>query len=257
MPGEARDKSNIFAFMNFAGYYDYREYPGMGKVRYLLRPRARNIRITVKPPGEVEVALPAPGMLQQAETFLLARQDWVTKKLDHIRSQQMRKTVFTPDTYFSTRSHKFRMIPEKRQDIMTRVGHGKIEVYYPFEMNAEDEYLQDICRKAVAQALTIEAREHLPRRTLQLAGEHGFRVNKVSVRNNKTRWGSCSDKGNINLNVHLMRLPDDLIDHIILHELVHLVHRNHGKEFHALLEKLSPGHRAKEKRMKQYNTQVF
>ena len=64
-----------------------------------------------------------------------------------------------------------------------------------------------------------------------LAKKHGFSYNRVFVRNQKTRWGSCSAKNNINLNVNLVRLPDELIDYTILHELVHTRIKNHSQKF--------------------------
>lgn len=76
-----------------------------------------------------------------------------------------------------------------------------------------------------------EARKKLVSRLDQLSKKHGFRYNKVFLRSQKTRWGSCSEKNNINLNYNLIRLPDDLIDYILLHELVHTRIKNHGNAF--------------------------
>ena len=76
-----------------------------------------------------------------------------------------------------------------------------------------------------------EARKRLLNRLDYLSQIHGFTYNRVFVRNQKTRWGSCSGKNNINLNVSLVRLSDELIDYTILHELVHTRVKNHSKRF--------------------------
>jgi len=104
------------------------------------------------------------------------------------------------------------------------------------------------------EALRAEAKAWLIPRLEQLAGEHGFTYNRVFIKNNVSNWGSCSTKGNINLNMQLMRLPEDLRDYVILHELCHLRHLNHGAEFHALLDSLCGG-REKEfrSRLRQYH----
>ena len=110
-------------------------------------------------------------------------------------------------------------------------------------------------RKAVPdETLRAEAKAWLIPRLATLAAEHGFAYNKVFIKNNVSNWGSCSTKGNINLNMQLMRLPEELRDYVILHELCHLKQLNHGPEFHALLNNLCEG-REKELRrqLRQYH----
>lgn len=83
-----------------------------------------------------------------------------------------------------------------------------------------------------------EARKKITDRLSQLASKYGFSYNRVFIRNQKTRWGSCSAKNNINLNIKLARLPDELLDYVILHELVHTRIKNHGSQFWAELDRL-------------------
>jgi predicted metal-dependent hydrolase len=80
------------------------------------------------------------------------------------------------------------------------------------------------------------AKKVLTARLKQLAEKHGFRYGKLSIRRQRTRWGSCSVKNNISLNARLLKLPDDLVDYVILHELVHTHVHNHTKKFWAELE---------------------
>ena len=102
------------------------------------------------------------------------------------------------------------------------------------------------------EAMRAEAKRILPARLAELASLHSFKYNQVRIKHNVSNWGSCSRKGNINLNLNLVRVPEDLRDYVILHELCHLRHPNHGPEFHALLESLCPGHRQKEKELRRY-----
>ena len=88
------------------------------------------------------------------------------------------------------------------------------------------------------EAMRQEAKMLLPRRLSELAERYGFSYGRVFIKHNSSNWGSCSARGNINLNLNLVRLPQLLRDHVILHELCHLRHPNHGPEFHALLERL-------------------
>lgn len=95
--------------------------------------------------------------------------------------------------------------------------------------------------------------EELPARLLELAREHGFRVNGIRLKHNRSNWGSCSVRGNINLNINLVRLPHELRDYVLLHELCHLRQMNHGPQFHALLESLCPGHIRLRKELKKWS----
>ena len=83
-----------------------------------------------------------------------------------------------------------------------------------------------------------EAKRILPARLAELAKKYSFEYNQVRIKNNVSNWGSCSAKGNINLNLNLMRLEEPLRDYVLLHELCHLRHLDHGTQFHALLDRL-------------------
>ena len=81
------------------------------------------------------------------------------------------------------------------------------------------------------------AKKNLPIKVATIAGKLGLNYNNVRIKDNKTNWGSCSSKSNINLNFRLLLVDEILCDFVILHELTHLTHANHGREFHILQEK--------------------
>jgi predicted metal-dependent hydrolase len=82
-----------------------------------------------------------------------------------------------------------------------------------------------------------DAKKRITERLNDLAAEHGFKFNRVTLRRQKTRWGSCSPKNNISLNIKLILLPEALIDYVILHELVHTRIHNHSKQFWSELDR--------------------
>jgi len=96
-----------------------------------------------------------------------------------------------------------------------------------------------------------EARKKLIHRLNELSRRYGFTYNRVFVRNQKTRWGSCSARNNISLNNKLLRLPQELIDYVILHELVHTRERNHSKNFWTELNKFVVDARELKSRLKE------
>ncbi|MCD6585613.1 MAG: M48 family metallopeptidase [Desulfobacteraceae bacterium] len=97
------------------------------------------------------------------------------------------------------------------------------------------------------------ARKILVQRLNKLSEKHGLPYNRVFVRNQKTRWGSCSAKKNINLNIHLVRLPEALMDYAIMHELVHTKVLNHRSQFWDFLEKFMKNARALDRELQQYS----
>lgn len=76
--------------------------------------------------------------------------------------------------------------------------------------------------------------------------------NKITYRNNKTRWGSCSYKNNINLNIQLLKLPIELIEYVVVHELAHIKHKHHQKEFYEEIQKVLPNYKSLDKTLKKY-----
>lgn len=86
------------------------------------------------------------------------------------------------------------------------------------------------------ETLRCQAKAELPLRLAELAARYGFIYNKVTIKHNSTNWGSCSARNNINLNLNIVRLPKVLQDYVLLHELCHLRHHDHGHAFHLLLE---------------------
>ena len=98
-----------------------------------------------------------------------------------------------------------------------------------------------------------DARQKLSARLNFLADKHGFSYNRLFIRNQKTRWGSCSSKKNINLNMKLLRLPQELIDFVILHELVHTKILNHSKAYWDQLLKIEPNAKKMAAKIKQYS----
>ena len=116
------------------------------------------------------------------------------------------------------------------------------------EMRAEAEI-----SKALPPIDREDARRILNQRLAELATEHDFEYGKVSIRRQKTRWGSCSSQDNISLNQNLLHLPDELIDYVLLHELTHTRVKDHSPSFWNELEKVCPSAKEKRRLLKTYS----
>jgi predicted metal-dependent hydrolase len=108
---------------------------------------------------------------------------------------------------------------------------------------------QSATRSLVEAWYRREARRRLPARLIQFAEHVGLRPNRVSIRAQRTRWGSCSSQGTICLNWRLLLLPSELSDYILVHELCHLRHLDHSRRFWRLVGSIIPDYAARERRL--------
>jgi len=100
------------------------------------------------------------------------------------------------------------------------------------------------------------AKAHLPSRMQYWSSKMGLEFKALNFRLAKRRWGSCSCKGIITLNPYMMKLDHEMIDYIVVHELAHLKHLNHSKEFYALVQKYIPDYRYIQKQINVYSAKI-
>ena len=101
------------------------------------------------------------------------------------------------------------------------------------------------------KTLADQALKIIPQRVKFFAGQVGVDYGRITIRNQKTRWGSCSNKGNLNFNCLLMLAPDEILDYVVVHELCHRKEMNHSKAFWAEVEKVLPDYRESVKWLKE------
>lgn len=100
------------------------------------------------------------------------------------------------------------------------------------------------------RALIDAARRHIPERVAFWSQKMGLAPTRVTITRARTRYGSCSPKNTLCFSCFLMQREEDLIDYVVVHELAHIAYKNHGREFHRLIETYLPGHRPLEKRLR-------
>lgn len=110
---------------------------------------------------------------------------------------------------------------------------------------------------SVDRELRARAAKELPPQLLDLADRHGLAVTRVSIRNQRSRWGSCSPRGHIALNFRLLLMPPDVREYILIHELMHLRQPNHSIRFWRLVEAACPGFRDAERWLKKHGASLF
>ncbi len=224
----------------------------VGYIQFIKSRRAKNISITIKPFKDVRVSVPMQVSFAEAECVVKNKIDWIKKHQTKIKSAEQKRTVFNESTNFCTKKHNLLIRKTDSEKITARISDGEIKVFYPGHLEVEHKSVQFFIRKVIEEVLRKEAKQFLPVRVNELAAKYNFNYNKVFIKNIKSRWGSCSKKGNVNFSLHLMVLPEELIDYVILHELAHTVEHNHSKNFWAVLDKIYGNAKTVDRKLKDY-----
>lgn len=225
------------------------QYPGIGTVRFEHSKRARRLNISIKSDSDIRVAVPAGVSFLIARQFFNEHLDWVLKSIRRLKHLEKSQPI-TDFTNVATREHRLVLRPDSSAKLTVKISNGAILVKYPKTLRDADPVLQFIIRKGLIEAYRIEAKNYLPGRVAQLADQFGFKYKKVDIKNMKSRWGSCSAKNNINLNLQLLRFDNEVIDYVILHELLHTRIKNHNIHFWQALQKLCPDYKKLKNQLK-------
>lgn len=137
--------------------------------------------------------------------------------------------------------HTLAVIPTQMvKESSTKILRERLLVYLPPNSSLTDTDVQQQIRDTVIRVLRREAKDYLPNRLAELAKRYQFHYQRVRFSHASGRWGSCSSAGTISLNIGLMKLPDDLIDYVLIHELCHTRHMNHSAEFWSEVGAIDP-----------------
>lgn len=231
---------------------------GVGDVMFRPDKRSKRLSIRLKPFEGVQVIYPPGFPVKSAFDFVNEKKEWIKKARIKMEARESDLTLFDETTQFKSRSFTLKIQKAPRNDVRLHLANGYLNVYYPQHLNVAETPIQEAIRYGIEEALRREAKRYLPTRLRQLAIQNGLRYKQLFVKNLKSRWGSCSGVDNINLNLHLMRLPDHLIDYVLLHELAHTVEKNHGPRFWALLNRMTGGQaKLLAEEMKQHRTKIY
>jgi predicted metal-dependent hydrolase len=225
---------------------------GIGEITVKHSKTARSLKLAIKPFEGITLTLPPYVNKSDVVKFLENKQAWIQKSYQKIRKIESSFTIFNENEPFHTKYHQLQLKEYEGKSLRSIIKNNFIYIFYPKHANAEDPKIQSYIRKIIIEAWRLEAKAYLPKRVKELAEIYGFNYNKLNIRNNRSRWGSCSHTNNISLNVQLMRLPGELCDYVILHELCHTIHKNHSHLFWDTLDKVCNNAKIKDKKLNKY-----
>jgi predicted metal-dependent hydrolase len=214
-----------------------------GKITIRRSARASQVRLRVAPDGTLRASLPL-----YAPTFLVKRLIKSSRQeLRDLLHQSQPQTTYNDGMQIG-KSHYLTVRPGLKLEANRR--GQQIIISLPEGQSLNDPSVVRTIRDAVISALRVEAKSYLPKRLSFLAQKYGLNYEKVRFSHASGRWGSCSSMGTISLNIALMKLPFELIDYVIIHELAHTRHMNHSPEFWLLVSTGDPDYKLHRRALK-------
>lgn len=220
---------------------------GQSAIRVELRrsPRARNIRLTFDPEqGQVTLTLPRLISVNQGKEFAESKQKWIEKHWRKAQEQTKRSPRnYRPGEvfYYLGEALELAFCPHR---LKGSCAHRVCRVHGDqLILCLKSSHRVDQIKKTVERFYRQKASEIIHDRLEHLNEDYGFKYHQVAFRNQKTRWGSCTAKGNLNFNWRLVMAPIEVIDYIVAHELCHLKQMNHSGKFWELVAQTIPDHK--------------
>jgi predicted metal-dependent hydrolase len=222
-----------------------------GKITIRRSARATQVKVRVAPDGTLRASLPL-----YAPLFLVKR--LIKSSRDELRSLLHEAS---PSITFTDGMHvgkSFSLTVRRTEGAKAKVERHKQQIIVTLSSGQELDHtdINRMVRDAVIAALRIEAKSYLPRRLSFLAQKYTYNYEKVRFSHSSGRWGSCSSNGTISLNIALMKLPFELIDYVIIHELSHTKHMNHSSEFWQLVSVGDPQYQQHRRLLKSENPSI-
>jgi len=206
-------------------------------------PRRKYARLVVTAEGAIEVRAPARFSAQRATAFIRANAAWVLETLGRVRELERRRPTLETGTALPRLGETLRLVVHRAPRQLVRREGQELRIQGP-SLDAPR------LRMLFERWYRLDAQQYLPERLRHWGGSLGVEPRKVTVRGQKTLWGSCSARGDISLNWRLMLLSSDLVDYVLVHELCHLRHMNHSAGFWAMVESTFPDYRERRTRLR-------
>ena len=218
-----------------------------GQVLFVVKhnPRARRYILRLNQQGQAQVTIPRFGSAAEAFRFVDRNKSWLERQFQRFTSLAKRPVEWTVGSKVLFRGQLMNI--EAGLDENHRAVRLSSEVIKVAEPQAD-------LRPAIERYLWALAARELPPKVMEFAAKHELSVGRISVRNQKSPWGSCSRRRTISLNWRLIQAPPLVVDYIILHELTHLRHMNHSIRFWREVQRVCPDYQSAEHWLKQNST---
>ena len=213
--------------------------------------RASAIRIRVAPDGRLRASLPL-----YSPVFLVKRLIKSSRPQLRAMIAENQHEADYVDGMVIGKSHTLIVKRTSTSTVAARRHGLQLVVTLPEDKELDDPVVMRTIRDACIEALRIEAKSYLPKRLAFLARKQGHKYTKVRFSHASGRWGSCSSSGSVSLNIALMKLPFELIDYVLTHELAHTVEMNHSDQFWQTVRAGDPNYELHRSRLRKINPSI-
>jgi len=210
--------------------------------QFIVNKRARTLSYIVKD-GRVKVTAPPEVTPQQAQDFLIEKEQELVEIIDKIRAQDKSPYLYVDGEKFLYRGRHYtlQIMEESEKCTRVQISGGHLFVYLPPGLDESEKKL------AVRSLIDDFFQQNALRILEELAEHYSQRMNipykPIKIKNQRTRWGSCSSKGSINLNWRIIMAPNQAIAYVVIHELAHLKYADHSREFWNLVGEQMPDYK--------------
>jgi len=221
----------------------------IGELKVIKSAKAKKIIIKINYNGEPQVTIPRYLPYIIGLQFAQKQRSWILKN-------RTSKILVLSNGDIIANKYTVRFTEHKKPHVSSRVQGDFVTIKTPVGVHVNNKSPQDEAIKASTRAIKRIAEDILPTRLNNLSRKYGYRYSSVSVKNMKTRWGSCSSQGAICLNIWLIQLREELIDYVCCHELAHLRNPHHQQGFWNDLSVMVPNYRELRKELKSHSPRL-
>ncbi len=220
----------------------------------IVKSKRRTMALQVSKTGEVIVRLPFTVPYRLGHELILKNSRWVYEAVLKIRSRPILNQFSWADGSELLLFGEKRIIrilhDVKRKGILIKESSEELTLTGPIDG-------EDTVKTVIKNWYRQRARQYLEEKTAVWAQIMNIDYGRIAIRDQATRWGSCSGKGNLNFNWRLVLLPVDLADYVVVHELAHRSYMDHSKAFWSTVEKEIPDYRSRRKRLREYESDIY
>ena len=205
--------------------------------------RKRTTALQVNTKGQIVVRAPKNATNHEIQDFVEKNKDWILKRLNEVKTALNYQKNFVNGETFLILGHPYTLKVLNTNKKLPKISFSNGFLIIQKPQQASDKKI----KKAVIKWYKKQGKGYLQNRVDFFANKIGKTYNKITIKSVSSLWGSCSAKDNLNFNYKILMAPKNVLDYVVIHEVCHLVHRNHGKRFWNLVAKIDPNYKQNRK----------